>query len=60
MLIGTEFQLHERSFSSMQLNYSFDLLVPSKQVNRNVSNELSIILKLPSIHHPRDPCHFRF
>jgi type IX secretion system PorP/SprF family membrane protein len=60
MLIGTEFQLHERSFSSMQLNYSFDLLVPSKQVNRNVSNELSIILKLPSIHHPKDPCHFRF
>jgi type IX secretion system PorP/SprF family membrane protein len=60
MLIGTEFQLHERSFSSMQLNYSFDLLVPSRQVNRNVTNELSIILKLPSIHHPRDPCHFRF
>jgi type IX secretion system PorP/SprF family membrane protein len=60
MLIGTEFQLHERSFSSMQLNYSFDLLVPSKQVNRNVSNELSIILKLPSILHPKDPCHFRF
>ena len=60
MLIGTEFQLHERSFSTIQLNYSFDLLVPSKQVNRNVTNEVSIILKLPSIHHPKDPCHFRF
>jgi len=59
-LIGTEFQLHERSFSSMQINYSFDLLVKSKQVNKNISNELSIILKLPSIHHPKDPCHFRF
>ena len=59
-LIGTEFQLHERSFSSMQINYSFDLLVKSKQVNKNVTNELSIILKLPSIHHPKDPCHFRF
>jgi len=60
MLIGTEFQLRERSFSSIQINYSFDLLVHSKQVNRNISNELSIILKLPSIHHPKDPCHFRF
>lgn len=60
MLIGTEFQLHEHSFSSMQINYSFDLLVQSKQVNKNVTNELSIILKLPSIHHPKDPCHFRF
>ena len=60
MLIGTEFHLGDRAFSSMQLNYSFDLLVASKQVNRNISNELSVILKLPSIHHPKDPCHFRF
>jgi len=60
MLIGTEFQLRERSFSSIQINYSFDLLVHSKQVNKNITNELSIILKLPSIHHPKDPCHFRF
>ncbi|MDP4289552.1 MAG: PorP/SprF family type IX secretion system membrane protein [Bacteroidota bacterium] len=60
MLLGTEFQLHERSYSSMQLNYSFDLLVHSKQVNKNVTNELSIILKLPSLYHSKDPCHFRF
>jgi len=60
MLIGTEFHLHEGSFSTMQLNYSFDLLVHTSQVNRNISNEVSIILKLPSIHHPKDPCHFRF
>jgi type IX secretion system PorP/SprF family membrane protein len=60
MLLGTEFKLHDRSFSTMQINYSFDLLVASKQVNKNVTNELSIILKLPSLHHPKDPCHFRF
>jgi len=60
MLVGTEFKLHEGSFSSIQLNYSFDLLVQSQQVNKNISNEVSIILKLPSIHHPKDPCHFRF
>src|ERR1035437_8234996 len=48
MLIGTEFKLGDRAFSSMQINYSFDLLVASKQVNRNISNELSVILKLPS------------
>jgi type IX secretion system PorP/SprF family membrane protein len=60
MLVGTEFKLHEGSFSTIQLNYSFDLLVQSQQVNKNISNEVSIILKLPSIHHPKDPCHFRF
>jgi type IX secretion system PorP/SprF family membrane protein len=60
MLIGTEFKLHEGSLTSIQLNYSFDLLVQSQQVNKNISNEVSIILKLPSILHPKDPCHFRF
>lgn len=60
MLIGTEFQLHEGSFSTMQINYSFDLLVHSSQVNKNITNEFSIILKLPSIHHPKDSCHFHF
>lgn len=60
MLLGTEFHLHEGSFSSIQINYSFDLLVHSSQVNKNITNELSIILKLPSIHHPKSPCNFRF
>ena len=29
MLLGTEFKLHEGAFSTMQINYSFDLLVQS-------------------------------
>ena len=60
MLIGTEFKLSEGSFSTIQINYSFDLLVHSSQINKNITNELSIILKLPSIHHPKSPCNFRF
>ena len=60
MLLGTEFQLHEGAFSTIQINYSFDLLVHSSQVNKNITNELSLILKLPSIHHPKSPCNFRF
>ncbi len=60
MLVGTEFKLHERAFSSLQVNYSFSLLVRSANVNRNISNEVSLILHLPSIHHPKDPCSFYF
>jgi type IX secretion system PorP/SprF family membrane protein len=60
MLIGTEFKLHERAFSSLQINYSFSLLVHSAAVNKNISNEVSLILHLPSLHHPKDPCSFYF
>lgn len=60
MLIGTQFKLHEKAFSSLQINYSFNLLVHSANVNRNISNEVSLILHLPSLHHPKDPCSFYF
>jgi type IX secretion system PorP/SprF family membrane protein len=60
MLIGTEFKLYEKAFSSLQVNYSFNLLVHSANVNRNISNEVSLILHLPSLHHPKDPCDFYF
>jgi len=60
MLIGTEFKLHEKAFSSLQINYSFSLLTHSSNVNKNISNEVSLILHLPSLHHPKDPCSFYF
>ena len=60
MMVGTEFKMNERALSSIQLNYSFNLLVQSSTVNKNISNEVSIILHLPSLHHPKDPCSFSF
>ncbi|MDP4290786.1 MAG: PorP/SprF family type IX secretion system membrane protein [Bacteroidota bacterium] len=57
---GIEFPFREDLFSSMRINYSCAAILKQTYVKPNLSPELSIILKLPSVYRKQDPCRMYF
>lgn len=57
---GVEFPFREDLFSSIRINYSCSLILKQTYVRPNLSPELSIILKLPSIYRKESPCQMYF
>lgn len=57
---GIEFPFREDLFSSMRINYSCALILNQKYVKPNLSPELSLILKLPSVYRKESPCQMYF
>ena len=57
---GIEFPFREDLFSSMRINYSCAVVLNQSYNKPNLSPELSLILKLPSIYRKQDPCRMYF
>jgi len=57
---GIEFPFREDLFSSMRINYSCAVILKQTYVNPNLTPELSLILKLPSVYKKHDPCRMYF
>ena len=57
---GIEFPFSEDLFSSMRINYSCAVILKQTYVNPNLTPELSIILKLPSVFRKQSPCRMFF
>lgn len=57
---GIEFPFQEDLFSSMRINYSCAVILKQTYVKPNLTPELSLILKLPSIYKKQDPCRMYF
>lgn len=57
---GIEFPFREDLFSSMRINYSCAVILKQTAVKPNLTPELSIILKLPSVYRKQDPCKMYF
>ena len=57
---GIEFPFREDLFSSMRINYSCAIILNRNYVKPNLSPEISLILKLPSVYRKQDPCRMYF
>jgi type IX secretion system PorP/SprF family membrane protein len=57
---GIEFPFSEDVFSSMRINYSCAIILNRGYSKPNLSPELSLILKLPSVYRKQDPCQMYF
>jgi type IX secretion system PorP/SprF family membrane protein len=59
-MAGIKVPLNNETFSTVQINYSFDYTVPSSKVTKNATQEVSLIFRLPSLHRKRTPCQSYF
>lgn len=57
---GIEFPFREDLFSSMRINYSCAVILNQSYNKPNLSPEISLIFKLPSVYRKQDPCRMYF